>query len=265
MWTETPAARQALAIVAVFNLVGFVVTNRVHMVLYFAMIAAGLHLLSQQLGAILLVALAIVNFLAFAGSRGLEAFDTKNGKDKRKDIIDIDKSKDTNTHDANKTTSNTNNNDKPTDPDPPDGRRAGAAGRSRDHRPKNDVAKTATSTSASSSTAEEDTADPNHKQGFESGRRKAGGAKYSIDYASTIEDAYDELNSILGSDGIGRLTQDTQHLMKQQMQLAQAMQGMAPMIKQIAPMVNSLQGMMGQMDKGQDQLVAAARSVQPTG
>ena len=94
--------------------------------------------------------------------------------------------------------------------------------------------------------------DTGDKQGFESGRRKNRGN--DIDYATTIEDAYDELNNILGSDGIQRLTSDTQGLMKQQMQLAEAMKGMAPVIQSIEPMVKNLQGMMGQMGDGQQGL-----------
>jgi len=90
------------------------------------------------------------------------------------------------------------------------------------------------------------------KQGFEPGRRKNRG--YDIDYATTIEDAYDELNNILGSDGIQRLTADSQNLMKQQMQLAEAMKGMTPVIQSIAPMVENLKGMMGQMGDGKEGL-----------
>jgi hypothetical protein len=90
------------------------------------------------------------------------------------------------------------------------------------------------------------------KQGFEPGRRKNRG--YNVDYATTIEDAYDELNNILGSDGIQRLTSDTQNLMKQQMQLAEAMKGMGPIIKSIEPMVQNLKGMMGQMGEGKEGL-----------
>jgi hypothetical protein len=90
------------------------------------------------------------------------------------------------------------------------------------------------------------------QQGFEAGRRKNSG--HNIDYATTVEDAYDELNNILGSDGIHRLTSDTQNLMKQQMQLAEAMKGIGPVIKSIAPMVENLKGMMGQMGDGNEGL-----------
>jgi hypothetical protein len=72
-------------------------------------------------------------------------------------------------------------------------------------------------------------------ESFEVGRNKKG---YNIDYASTVEDAYDQLNQILGSDGIKRLTNDTQSLMKQQLQLAESMKEMGPMIQGMAPLIH---------------------------
>jgi hypothetical protein len=89
-------------------------------------------------------------------------------------------------------------------------------------------------------------ADAAKKEDFEVGRRKNGAAK--IDYASTIEDAYDDLNKILGSDGIKRLTDDTQGLMKQQMELAKSMEGMQPLIAGIKPLIEQMNGMMKSMD-----------------
>jgi hypothetical protein len=52
-----------------------------------------------------------------------------------------------------------------------------------------------------------------------------------IDYTSTIEGAYDNLDKILGGDGITKLTGDTQKLMQQQQKLFDSMQNMAPMIE----------------------------------
>jgi hypothetical protein len=69
-----------------------------------------------------------------------------------------------------------------------------------------------------------------------------------IDYATTVEEAYDNLNNILGGEGIQKLTADSQKLMQQQVQLAEAMKNMTPLIKSIEPMVQNLQGMMGQME-----------------
>lgn len=102
----------------------------------------------------------------------------------------------------------------------------------------------------------------NSEESFEVGRGKKG--QYNIDYASTIEDAYDELNNVLGSDGIKRLTDDTQKLMKQQMQLAEAMKSMTPIVQNIAPMVENLKGMMGSMNDskgGMNGLMEMAKSM----
>ena len=97
-----------------------------------------------------------------------------------------------------------------------------------------------------SNEGENATQNTGEQDGFEPGRSKNKG--HDIDYATTIEDAYDELNNILGSDGIQRLTTDSQKLMEQQLHLAEAMKNMTPLFKSIEPMVQNLQGMMGQMD-----------------
>ena len=52
-----------------------------------------------------------------------------------------------------------------------------------------------------------------------------------LDYAATVENAYGDLNNLLGGDGIKRLTQDTQTLMTQQVQLADAMKSMSPLME----------------------------------
>ena len=89
-------------------------------------------------------------------------------------------------------------------------------------------------------------------ESFEVGRKKSASSK--IDYAATIEDAYDELNKILGSDGIKRLTSDTQGLMKQQADLAKSMEAMTPLIQSIMPMAEKAQKMMESMDAGNGSL-----------
>ena len=58
-----------------------------------------------------------------------------------------------------------------------------------------------------------------------------------IDYAATVEDAYSDLSKILGGDGIKNLTSDTQKLMKQQLQLAEAMQSMTPLLEQAKSLI----------------------------
>ena len=79
---------------------------------------------------------------------------------------------------------------------------------------------------------------------FEVGRQN--GAS-EIDYASTVEDAYADLNNILGRDGIKRLTDDTQNLMKQQVELTKAMQGMGPLMEGLKPLMSQATQMMGSL------------------
>jgi hypothetical protein len=97
---------------------------------------------------------------------------------------------------------------------------------------------------------------------FEVGRPKNGGSK--IDYAATIEGAYDQLNSILGSDGIKNLTGDTQRLMQQQADLAKSMESMAPMIEKMMPMAVKASEMMKNMNadgKGIEGLMEMAKKM----
>lgn len=68
-----------------------------------------------------------------------------------------------------------------------------------------------------------------------------------IDYSTTLEDAYDNLNGILDGKGLQGLTNDTQNLMQQQMKLAEAMKGMKPIMDNARSMMKSLKmdGLLG--------------------
>lgn len=82
-----------------------------------------------------------------------------------------------------------------------------------------------------------------------------------IDYASTLENAYDNLQNLLGKDGMNGLTKETQQLISQQKSLMNTMENMGPMLKmaketmqgfdmkgikdtlgQVTGMVNSMKG-----------------------
>jgi len=59
-----------------------------------------------------------------------------------------------------------------------------------------------------------------------------------IDYSATMEEAYNNLDKILGSDGVSKLTQDTQKLMAQQQKLFDTMQNMTPMLQNAKEMLS---------------------------
>ena len=199
-----------IAILALFNVIGYMVLGNINSVLYFIVLAVLVRYFSKNMTIVLGVPLIFVSLLRMRSNmlEGMEnntPTQTKQNSDKIKE-------------DQKKIDTIVKNN-----PDPKSSQ--GLPMQPLEHE---------TVENKNDST----------QQGFEAGRRKNRG--YDIDYATTIEDAYDELNNILGSDGIQRLTSDTQNLMKQQMQLAEAMKGMGPLIKTIQPMVQQLQGMMGQ-------------------
>jgi hypothetical protein len=77
-------------------------------------------------------------------------------------------------------------------------------------------------------------------ESFEVGKKNNSKIGSRIDYSSTIEEAYDNLDKILGSDGIQRLSGDTQKLMEQQMKLAEAMKNMGPLLENANSMLQTI-------------------------
>ena len=66
-----------------------------------------------------------------------------------------------------------------------------------------------------------------------------------IDAAATVEDAYGDLNKILGSEGMKNLTKDTQSLVSQQKDLTEAMKNMGPLVEQASSMMKQMGGANG--------------------
>jgi hypothetical protein len=220
-----------VALLAFFNIIGYVVLGNTNSVLYFIIFAILVRYFSKNMTIVLGIPLILVNLLSIKGNmtEGMENNSaTQTTSQTTSQTVSNDQQK------INKLVNDNKNK--------PDAKTS--QGLVMHPVDQSDVQMDNTDNAAQTTGGEQ--------QGFEAGRRKNRG--YEIDYATTIEDAYDELNNILGSDGIQRLTTDTQSLMKQQMQLAEAMKGMGPVIKQIAPMVENLKGMMGQMGDGKDGL-----------
>jgi hypothetical protein len=73
-----------------------------------------------------------------------------------------------------------------------------------------------------------------------------------IDYASTLEQAYDNLQGMIGNDGIQSLTKDTQNLISQQKSLMGTMSDMGPMLKMAKETLGSFNG--GEMKEAMESL-----------
>jgi hypothetical protein len=217
-----------VAFLALFNVIGYMVIGNFNTVLYFVLFALLVRYFSKNMTVVLGVPLIITNLLALRGGmiEGMENNDTN--KSSNSEINEPTEPSTTETNTSRK------------EEKKKDSKSSQGLQMHNIDNPEHD-----TTNNAAQSTGGE-------QQGFETGRKKNRG--HEIDYATTIEDAYDQLNGILGSDGVQRLTSDTQGLMKQQMQLAKAMESMQPMVESIAPMVKNLQGMMGKMGDGKEGL-----------
>jgi len=213
--------------ISFLNIIGFVMFNKTIAIVYFILIGLLTSMFSKNMVIVLLTPLLLVNLFVIGSNK----YYSREGLENKDDTTTASKTAPT---------------------------------------PKN-VKKTSTSTSSSSTSSSSTnqglpitplehvqdnvqnttTDESNVDESFEVGRGKKNSQGYNIDYASTVEDAYDELNKILGSDGIKRLTNDTQNLMKQQLQLAESMKGMQPLIAGMAPIMQQAQGLLqGMGDNG---------------
>jgi hypothetical protein len=192
-----------VALLALFNVIGYMMMDKTQIVILFILVGYLMTHFSKNMVIVLLVPLVLVNLLTsgFAMKEGLEGASDAT-KPKPSATPDAD-----NTNvatDAASTTSNINPIIACTD-----GEKF------------NEVEGKCVAT-----------------DGFSSAGGKKGASR--VDMGSTLEQAYDDLNSVLGSDGIKNLTSDTQNLMKQQLHLAEAMKEMGPLMQQAQSMLKSL-------------------------
>jgi hypothetical protein len=212
--------------ISFLNIIAFVMLNQTVALIYFIIIGLVTSFFSKNMNIVLLVPLILVN-LFVATSKSMhykrEGLENKADSDKEKtDKTENTNSKDVTTTKKKPTTSSSSTNQ-------------GLPITPLDH-PQD----------MQNNTLENKT---EIDESFEVGRSKKNSKGYNIDYASTVEDAYDELNKILGSDGIKRLTSDTQSLMKQQMKLAESMKDMQPLIAGMGPIMKQAEGLLGSMSQ----------------
>jgi len=91
--------------------------------------------------------------------------------------------------------------------------------------------------------------DDKEVDGFEAGRDKN---QNSIRYSSTISDAYEDLNKILGSEGMKQLTDESKTLMEQQTKLLKSFENLTPIVKNIAPLIGQLKNMTSSLNDGKE-------------
>ena len=243
-----------IVFLAVSNVLGYLVTNKLNAVIFFALVAFLTSNFSKNMTVILLVSIVATNLLMANRSmrEGLENATMPTLTDEQKATkVDADKldSVDRELGDGLKTLQ--------------------SSGNTEEAKLKLENRKAMKSTTTTTTTAP--LIDPNNRdlnkptveasQVEGMGNKKSGfnnpkggsslrdaapvnGGSSRIDYATTLEDAYDNLDKILGSDGINKLSNDTQRLMQQQQKLFDTMANMMPMIE-------SAKDMMGGIDMSQ--------------
>jgi len=205
-------------VISLLNLIGYLVYRNINAIILFLLIAGIVGHFSKNLSIVLLIPLFIVNLFVL-GNTTKEGMENANSSDKAEKKEDIKNQLQESTQDPSGNTLQST------------------------IKKINDKASTKQGlpiTPIDNTNNETNTTE----ESFEVGRNKKG--KYDIDYASTIEDAYDELNKIIGGDGIQKLTGDTQNLIKQQMQLTEAMKSVGPLLEQMGPLMESVGPMLDQ-------------------
>jgi hypothetical protein len=221
-----------VSIIALLNVIGYVVMGDVESVAVFIVLAILVRYFSKNMIVVLGIPLIIVNMMALKNrSYGIEGLEAMPDSDKK-----AMPAADNNAMPAaDKKAMPAADNQMMSDDD----KKKAAANK------KKDADAAATITGSNDKPADH----------FEVGRAKNGGAK--IDYAATVEGAYDELNKILGSEGMKSLTDDTQRLMKQQAELAKTMETFGPMMQQLGPIAAQAQEMMKSMKMDGDGGIAS--------
>lgn len=202
-----------VALLALFNVIGYMMMDKTQIVILFILVGYLMTHFSKNMVIVLLVPLVLVNLLT-SGMMMKEGFE-EGATDAKEQKMDDDN----------------------TDPKPsatPDADNTNAATNA-----------ASTSKTSNSIIACKDGEKFNEVEGkcvASDGFASAGGRKGAsrVDMGSTLEQAYDDLNSVLGSDGIKNLTADTQNLMKQQLHLAEAMKDMGPLMQQAQSMLKTL-------------------------
>jgi len=241
-----------MVFLAATNVLGYMVTNKWNAIIFFVLIGLLTFQFSKNMAVVLLAALVATNFLVASKMvrEGLTNNDTTTSATTSSD----DKNADTV--------------DKVSAQDPSLGKPAQALKDTKKVEAAKDAlnAKKAANASTTDSSepvaANKDSNNPTLNNGVDSskveGFRRKSGTKAStkesyIDHAATIEEAYTSLDNILGSDGINKLTQDTQRLMAQQQKLFNTMNQMTPVVKDAMSMMKGLdlKGISGLLGKSQ--------------
>jgi hypothetical protein len=241
-----------IVFLAITNVIGYLVTNKLNAIVFFALICLLMANFSKNMVVILLVAIVATNLL-MVNSRMREGMENAPElTDEQKQQVQAAKNK------RSTNAAETVSTDADTTTDADTSAIPSTASKVDQIKAKVQAKKASTTNTDTTDATDATEAVPATDEGFApagvgaNGKKRGaigGPAKPSrIDYASTLEDAYDNLDKILGSGGMQNLSADTEKLMNQQKKLFEAMNTMMPLVSKAQDMLQGLDmGKIGQM------------------
>jgi hypothetical protein len=204
-----------MVFLAATNMLGYLVTNKTNAVIFFVLVSLLTSQFSKNMAVILLVAIITTNFL-MANKRIREGLENQTAPSLEK-VSDVDPEianalpvvKRVNTNDEIKTALNSKETVEP-----------------------DNATMDINNTDLNKKVAEKD-APVGIGEKISSNKKGKSEEHFGprVDYAATIEQSYQNLDNILGSDSIKQLTGDTQKLMLQQQNLFNTMNQMVPVLE----------------------------------
>lgn len=240
-----------IAFLAISNVVGYLVTNKLNAVIFFVLICILAYNFSKNMTVVLIIAIVTTNLMMVNKSMR-EGF-REGAENMDADGTTTDTTTDTTTTDTTMDADGTTAATTPAAVNPPIKRAVKevqttgkVAEPTKQAIKQNVMAKnpttTPTTTTTETTATEVETFAP-AGAGYNGKKRGAigGPAKAArIDYSTTLEQAYDNLDKMLGSGGLNNLSADTEKLMAQQERLFGSVQKFLPLIDKAQGMISSL-------------------------
>lgn len=202
-----------MVFLAATNVLGYLVTNKLNAVAFFALTGFLTYQFSKNMAVILLVALIATNFM-------MSSKFMREGLENKSDSTDLDKVE-------------------IKDPEIANAMLAVKKAKTNEEAKTELKSDTTTTTTSVTDVNNTDLNKPSDEAGAPEGVGEKMGSKKTksenfgprLDYAATIEQSYQNLDTILGSDSIKQLSTDTQKLMQQQQNLFNTMNQMVPVLE----------------------------------
>lgn len=216
-----------MVFVSAANVLGYLVTNKTHAVIFFALVSLVTYHFSKNMSVVLLVAIVATNFL-MSNKRMREGLENQGTNATSAPALNNIEAKDKEIASTIPAVKDATSNDQVADKLKEQQGTKALSGPSK--------VVDSNNVDLNAKTEEPESSVPSGV-GQSMGGKKGGGAKVSenfgprLDYAATIEQSYQNLDEILGSDSIQKLTKDTQQLMAQQQNLFNTMQNMVPVLE----------------------------------